>query len=386
MVDANMSGFTIKRIAALMCLAMFLICVVPVEIVPAQSGNADLSITSADITFSKDNPSSGEIITITAKVHNLGPSAATNVVVSFSVGSAPIPPTKTIPAIPALDAKDAAHQYPTTVPGTFVIKVSVTGDQSDPNTADNTAERSLTVGSVVPTVNVTASLSSDTINSKDPFKVNGTAKMGTEPVNGGDVTIQIVQNGYTCSTKTKTDGTFESIMAGPTDQGVYSIKVTVTNGAVSGSTQINLTVLEADLTVTKFTYKPTSPKEDDTVVMTIGVQNLGNGTARNVTFQVKMDSVVVLDKKLGAMSNGQTITVTYNWKAKKGSHTFDATVDPSNNITEINENNNAYAQQTITVKAKDKKPGPSFEAGIFIAAVLVVLFVMGNGKGRNRKP
>jgi subtilase family serine protease len=86
------------------------------------------------------------------------------------------------------------------------------------------------------------------------------------------------------------------------------------------------------------------------------------------------------------MSNGQTITVTYNWKAKKGSHAFDATVDPSNNITEIKEDNNAFAQQTIVVKAKDKKPGPSFEAGVFIAAVLVVLFVMGNSKGRNRKP
>ena len=375
-----MSGLRIKKIVALMSFAMFLTCLVPISIIPAQAANADLSVTSADITFSKDNPSSGEMITITAKVHNLGPSAATNVVVSFNVGSAPLLPAKTIATIPAQDAKDAAHQYLTSLPGTFVIKVTITSDQSDPNTNDNTAERSLTVGSVVPTVNVTASLSSDTINSKDPFKVNGTARLGSEPVNGGDVTIQIVQNGYTCTTKTKTDGSFESVMAGPTDQGVYTIKVTVATGAVSGSTQLNLTVLEADLTITKFTPKPASPKEGETVQITIGVQNLGNGTARNVTFVLKMDSVVVLDKKLGDMTNGQTQNVVYNWKAKKGSHTFDAVVDPSNNITEIKEDNNAFAQQTITVKAKANKPGPSFEAGVFVIAIVVVLFVMGKGR------
>ena len=381
-----MSGITIKKFAALISLVMFLACLVPVGIVSAQAGNADLSLTSADITFSKDNPSSGEMITITAKVHNLGPSAATNVVVSYSVGSAPLLPTKTLAAIPASDAKDAAHQYLTTVPGTFVIKVSVTSDQSDPNTADNTAERSLTVGSVVPTVNVTASLSADTINSKDPFKVNGTAKLGTTPVDNGDVTIQIVQNGYTCSTKTNSDGTFESIMAGPTDQGVYTIKVTVTSGAVSGSTQLNLTVLESDLTVTTFTYTPKPPTEGNTVTIKIGVQNLGNGTAKNVTFQLKIDNVVALEKKIGDMSNGQALTVTYTWKAKKGSHTFDAMMDPSNNITESKEDNNAFAQQTISVKAKSNKPGPSFEAAVFIAAIVVALIVIGSKKGRNRKP
>jgi hypothetical protein len=375
-----MSGLKIGKIAAVLSFAMFLTCLVPTSIVPAQAANADLSITSADITFSKDNPSSGEMITITAKVHNLGPSAATNVVVSFNVGSAPLLPTKTIATISMSDAKDAAHNYLTSIPGTFVIKVTVTSDQSDPNTADNTAERSLTIGSVVPTVNVTASLSSNIINSKDSFKVNGSANLGSTPVNGGDVTIQIVQNGYTCTTKTNTDGTFESVMAGPTDQGVYTIKVTVTSGAVSGSTQLNLTVLEADLTITKFTPKPTSPKESDTVQITIGVQNIGNGTARNVTFVLKMDNVVVLDKKLGDMTNGQTQNVVYNWKAKKGSHTFDAIIDPSNNITEIKEDNNAFAQQTITVKAKSNKPGPSFEAGVFIIAIVVVLFVMGKGR------
>ena len=380
-----MSGLTRKRIAALMCLSMLLVCLVPVEIIPAQAANADLSITSADITFSKENPSSGEDITITINVHNQGPAAATNVVVSFFVGPSPLPPTKTITAIPSLDAKTATHQYLTTVPGSFVIKATVAGDQTDPNTGDNTAERTLIVGSVVPTMNVTATLTPNTIDSKDSFKVNGSAKVGTTPVNGGDVTIEISPSQYTCSTKTSSDGSFEAIMAGPTDQGVYSIKVTVAEGTVSGSTKMNLTVEQSDLTVTSFTYTPKSPKEDDTVVMKIGVKNVGNGTAKNVSFQLKMDSVVILDKNLGEISSSQTVTVTYNWKAKKGSHAFDAMVDPNNNITEINENNNAFAQQTINVAAKAKKPGPSFEAGVFIVAVLAVLFVMGRGKGRNRK-
>ena len=59
-----MSGLTIRKVSALMSLVMFLACLVPVELVPAQAGNADLSITSADITFSKDNPSSGAPLVI----------------------------------------------------------------------------------------------------------------------------------------------------------------------------------------------------------------------------------------------------------------------------------------------------------------------------------
>jgi hypothetical protein len=381
-----MSSHIMTKLTALMALVTFLGCVVPLEMVSAQGQSADINLTSADITFSKDHPSSGEIITITAKIHNRGPSAATNVVVSFNVSNLPLPPTKTIATIVPTGAQDTTHQWPTTLPGTFTIKVSAKADQSDPDSSNNQAERTITVGTVVPTINVTATISPDTIESKDPFTVNGTALMGTTPVNGGDVKVEVVQNGYANQTKTKSDGSFEVVMAGPTGQGLYNIKVTVSQGAVSGSTQVNLTVLQPDMTITTFKYTPKDPIEGDVVKFTIGVQNLGNGTAKGVMFQLKIDVVVVLDKDEGDFSNGQTKTVEYSWKSKKGSHSVIATVDVNNTIEEIKEDNNVYPTQTVTVKAKSGgKPGPSFEAPLFVVAVIVVFLIMRNGRFKVRK-
>jgi len=375
-----------SKTTALMTVLFMVLSMVPVQPVPAQGQNADVNLTSADITFSKDHPSSGEIITITAKIHNNGPSAATNVVVSFNVSNIPLPPTKTIATIAPTGAQEVTHQWPTTVPGTFTIKVSAKADTSDPDMSNNQAERAITVGTVVPTINVTATIYPDTIQSKEPFTVNGTAVMGTTPVNGGDVKVQIVQNGYANQSKTKSDGSFEVVMTGPTGQGVYNVKVTVTQGAVTGEADLNLTVLQPDMTITTFKYTPTDPTEGDTVKFTMGVQNLGNGTAKAVRFQLKIDDVVALDKDLGDFSNGQTKSVEYSWKAKKGSHSFAATVDTNNTIEEINENNNAWPTQTVSVKAKSGgKPGPSFEAPVFVVAVLVVFLVMSNRRFGRRK-
>lgn len=386
MVGTVMTPYLFSRFAVPLMVMMMFLTLVPVGQVPAQGNNADINLTSADITFSKDHPASGEVITITARIHNSGPSAATNVVVSFNVSNIPLPPTKTIATITPLNAQDAAHQWITTVPGTFTIRVSARAEQSDPDMSNNQAERTITVGSVVPTINVTATLSSDTIQSKQSFTVNGTATMGATPVSGGTVKVEIVQNGYANQTTTKSDGTFEVLMAGPTGQGSYNVKVTVSQGAVNGQTQLNMTVLQPDMTITTFKYNPQSPIEGETVKFSIGVQNLGNGTTKSVMFQLKVDDELALDKDLGEFSAGQTKTVEYSWKAKKGSHTFAPLVDANNTIEEIREDNNAFATQTVSVKAKgSNNPGPSFEAPVFIIAVLIIFLIMRNGRFKGRK-
>jgi subtilase family serine protease len=360
--------------------------IVSVGPVDAQGQGADIFLTSADITFSNDNPSTGSKVTITVKVHNDGPSAASNVVVEFMASNIPLPPSKTITAIPAFQSQDTTHTWYATVPGTYTIKVTATADQSDPNQANNQAERSITVGTIVPTINVTASLSPDEIQSKHTFLVNGSAEMGGAPLTGGAVKVEILQNGYANETTTGNDGTFSAIMTGPTGQGTYDVKVSVTQGTVTGTTQLNLTVLQPDVTITTFKISPKDPTEGDTVTVTVGIQNIGNGTAEKVLFQLKVDDVLSCEKSLGDLSNGQTTSPICKWKAKKGSHSFSASVDPNNTIEEITESNNAYATQTISVKAKETKPGPSFEAGVFILAVLVIFLVMRNNNGRNRKP
>jgi subtilase family serine protease len=371
-----------KKIALL---AISVILISLAEPVLAQGQTADLSLTSADITFSKDSPTTGEPVTINVKVHNNGPAVATNVVLDFTVSNIPLPPSKTIASIQPLQAGNANHSWVAPPPATYTIKVTVHGDQTDPIMTDNVAERTITVGTPVPTINVTATLSPNTIESKGLFWVNGTAKMGTTPVNGGDVKVEIVQNGFANESKTSTTGNFSVSMYGPAGEGKYNVKVTVKQGAVSGQTTLNLTVLQPDLNISKVTYSPKDPTEDDTVRIVVTVVNLGSGSAKAVTFQLKIDNAVALEKNLGNFAACQTQSVTYNWKAKKGNHDFAAVVDQNNTIEEIKENNNV-GTTSITVKAKEKKPGPSFEAPLFIVSVLVIFLVMRNGRERNRKP
>lgn len=370
------------RLVMISVLIMMVISLVPVVPAGGQAGQADLSVSPADITFSNDSPDSGEVVTIEVTVHNAGPAAATNVVVGFYMDGLIIPPTKSIGAIQAGSTGETSHQWMTPIPGEYTIGVSVEADQGDPDIANNEAERNITVGTVVPTIIVTADLGPSTIQSKAPFWANGTAEMGGEPVNSGIVKVEVVTEGISNESVTSSDGTFAVMVPGPVRQGGYEIKVTVTQGVAIGETILNLTVLQPDVTITTFSFNPSSPRAGDNVKVKVGVQNLGNGTAKAVKFILNIDGELAFEKDLGDLSNGQTQVVIYNWKAKKGSHTFQAVLDPDDTIEEYDEDDNKRLEDLEVRKAKDDEPTPSFEALVFVMAVTVIFLLLRNGKGR----
>jgi subtilase family serine protease len=352
--------------------------------VGGQAQSSDLKVTSADISFSNDSPESGEIINIDVRVQNLGPSAASNVVVTFSVSGVPLPPTKTIAAIPSGGSGQTSHQWITPLAGTYTIRVTVDGDQDDPVTDNNMAEKNITVGPAVPTITVSAEAEPDTIQSEGLFWVNGSAEMGGEPVNGGDVDVQITETGTGNTSVTNSDGTFAVHVRGPVEQRHYEVRVSVTMGAVTGSTTLNITVLQPDLQVNTLTITPADAKEGDSVKVRIGVQNIGNGTAKAVKVALNLDDQFEKEFELGDLVNGQTQSLTYSWKAKTGSHSFQVVADPDDSIDEIKENNNMKAE-TIEVKKKEEKPTPSFEMVLFIISVVVLFMLMRNGDGYRSK-
>lgn len=378
-------GRTILTIMVTFYLISSFLFVTPVM---AQS-QADLSISPGDISFSNDQPASGEIISIEVTVHNLGPSAATNIEVDWFVEGVPLPPSKTIATIQPGSSGKASHQWATPLPGEYTIRVQANADQSDPESGNNEAQRNITVGTVVPTIIVEAEPSSDTLQSKQTFWVNGTAEMNGEPINGGDVKVEIIQTGVSNTNTTASDGTFTVEMTAPVEQGIYEIKATVTQQAVNGEEIFNVTVFQPDLKITTFTFDGKEPdqfkaKAGQNVKVKVGFQNIGNGTAKDVVFQLKVDGEVATTKDdLGDFAAGRTYSVTYVWKAKRGSHNFQAALDPDDTIEEMSEANNMEAK-AIEVKKSDE-PSPSFEIVLFIMAIVVIFITMRNGNGGRRK-
>jgi len=372
-------SLSVRLTSALVPLLM-IITVLSIVPVGGQGQDADLAISPSDITFSNDNPESGEVINIDVKVHNLGPAAASNVQVAFYVSSVPLPPSKTIAAIPTGTSGDTSHQWITPLSGTYTIRVTVSGDQGDPVADNNMAETNITVGPAVPTITVEAEPDPDTIQSKAWFWVNGSADMNGEPVNGGDVDVEIMDTGTGNQSVTNSDGTFAVHVEGPLQQRTYEVRVTVTLGVTSGQTTINITVLQPDLQINTITLTPKEPKEDDNVKVKVGLQNIGNGTARNVKVILNIDEQMAKEWVVGDLVNGQTTALTYTWKAKKGSHSFQVVADPDGTIEEGSENNNMKAE-TIEVKKKDDKPTPSFEVVLFMMSVIVIFLLMRNGNG-----
>jgi hypothetical protein len=245
------------------------------------------------------------------------------------------------------------------------------------------------VGTVVPTIIVEAEPSSDPLQSNQIFWVNGSAEMNGEPINGGAVKVEVIQTGASNTNTTSSDGTFTVEMIAPVEQDIYEIRVTVTQQAVNGDKIFNVTVFQPDLKITTFTFDGKEPdqvkaKAGKSVKVKVGFQNIGNGTAKDVVFQLKVDGEIATTKDdLGDFAAGRTYSVTYVWKAKKGSHNFQAILDPDDTIEEIREDNNLEAK-AIEVKKSDE-PSPSFEIVLFILAIVVIFLTLRNGNGGRRK-
>jgi hypothetical protein len=389
MIDDRTGGLSMKvksryggrfKLTRMVVLFLFVSSVFIVAPACGQGQEADLSVSPSDIEFSNDNPETGEIVIIDVTVHNLGPSIATNVNVNFYLMGAPLPPSKSIAQIVAGSTGETSHQWVATIPGVYSIGVSVSSDQDDPVPGNNEAERNITVGTAAPTITVTATASPEVIQSKAMFWVNGSAEMNGEPVDGGEARAEVVGQGIVNTSTTAADGTFAIHIQAPTDQSNYDVQVSVTL-TVTGSTMLNITVLQPDMAVNTLTFTPEKDvRAGDNVKIRVGIQNLGNGTAKGVKVILKIDEQEVKTWDEGDLVNGQTKALTYVWKAQKGSHSFQATVDPGDTIEEIQEDNNNKAA-TLDVKKKKDEPTPSFEVALFLLSVVVLFFLMRNGNG-----
>jgi hypothetical protein len=108
----------------------------------------DLAISSSDITFSKRKVQGGDVVTINAKIHNLGTGAASNVEVQFIVDGVEIGRT-TVPSIPAGGSATTSFLWGSMkqLQGTHTVTVTADPDDDIEETSEtnNSASRQVQV-------------------------------------------------------------------------------------------------------------------------------------------------------------------------------------------------------------------------------------------------
>ncbi|MFH1462636.1 MAG: CARDB domain-containing protein [bacterium] len=82
------------------------------------------------------------------------------------------------------------------------------------------------------------------------------------------------------------------------------------------------------------------PISRETVSFTAHIKNKGNDASGNFDYEWKIDGIVQDSRTIDSITSGEEITSSLNWAWQNGSHLIEFTVDKSNKISEVSENNN----------------------------------------------
>ena len=148
-----------------------------------------------------------------------------------------------------------------------------------------------------------------------------------------------------------------------------------------------------DLSVSadSMSYSPFDPtsyqmNETDVTNIYIVVRNLGRGSASNFVVRVYDRETPIWNSTISLLEGqGGSTVVRFNWKPLEGSHILRFEVDPDNLIMELDENNNHFTIQEVTIgPAPPAPPTPAEEADsivgllpyIIIPIILALLIIL----------
>jgi len=347
----------------------------------------DLSITPADITFNPATPTADDPITISAIIRNKGEASAENVTVDIYEGDPSSGGIKlgasVFPAISAGSSVsfEVTSSFPLGGHSIYVI-VDDANSIEEGNEKNNSAIKLLQVG--VGFVDLSIDKNDIVFNPNYPSEGNMvTIIAGIK--NNGEKEIQNVpvkfflNNPATGGTQLGPEITIPLILAKATenvsviwdtaghaaDNDIYvlvdpshiiyesdeynnmafrSIRIAVTDGP-------DLTLSSNDIR-----FIPSSPNTGETVTLTASIRNVGSQDAANVPVEFSLGNPNIHGTLIIGMQtipfiakgNSANAQITWNSAGFSGIYNLHANVDSSNEIPEINENNNtAYTALEI---------------------------------------
>lgn len=358
-------------------------------VVVAENGRQFPDLIPEDISFSDDTPMDGDLITIYANISNVGDIDAENVVVMFedSFGGPPeVIGYYTIASIPQGETEQAYIDWIATPAGKHKIIVTVDPDDNiteiDENNNQLNAEIDVSPAGNLPDLTLTSDdITYDPLKPSEGTEVTITAVIHNDgSADASDVLVRF-EDDYG-GTHTIGEDTIANIPAGGTGTaeitwtaiGVGSHTITVTadpENDIEEEDEGNnwaskvIDVLEGelpDLTVANITFSDNNPTEGDVIWIYANITNIGDGSASDVVVYFEdrygPQNTPIGYTNIAYIDGGETEQTQIEWTAEPdGRHTIFVYVDPADNITEENEDNN-YATQNIDVI---QGPAPDLE-------------------------
>ncbi|MEM0449590.1 MAG: CARDB domain-containing protein [Methanomassiliicoccales archaeon] len=342
----------------------------------------EFKIEPSDISYTPLNPKEGDIVTVSAKVSNLGNKDAEYVQIRFLLEGYNLG-TVIIPRLPA-GLKDEAILNCNCLEGTFELRVIVDPENQfeEPNETDNSALIYLTV---LPKPEIFPDLAIDSNNitwSPSIIHKNDVVIFTAKIVNVGKILVNDVKVEFQINNQY-----YDYCWTGQILPGEFFIVQTDWNTNIVGNYTLTIIIdpypkqlneeridnnqaslafsvfpentFKPDLMINNATViiQPASPKMGQVVIFTAIVSNLGDITADmvQVTFYVD-DLLLGSPLTIPQIGPGETIDITTAWTAAIGERMLKVKIDEIEVIKELNESNNVVIKYFIVYPPFSTKP------------------------------
>ena len=339
-----------------------------------QTDLADLEITEQNISFAPQAPLSGNQVTITATINNIGKLDANGVKVEFfngdpRLGGTSLCNAQTIDVVAGGVAVVTGNFIATDMVGTQQIVIFIDRDNAvqENSKANNVAAKLLSIGGL-PDLQVTTN--DITLSNPNPQAFETVDliitihNIGNESVT--NVPVQIFDN-----SKELASLTLEGVNAGSSNKAIittgftaesHEIRVVVAT-AVNETHEANNSAVRsftieaepekpADIAIESIVTNPFTPLSTEPATITVNLVNLGGvdiSTAFNVVLSV--DGAAVGTITVPQLLKGQRASLSFeNLTLAAGERTITATADGANAVTEDTNRANNTLTKTVTVK------------------------------------
>ncbi|MCK4862902.1 MAG: hypothetical protein KAS25_01335 [Dehalococcoidales bacterium] len=131
------------------------------------------------------------------------------------------------------------------------------------------------------------------------------------------------------------------------EPGIHSIQITadidnrVTEvDETNNNKEMDFSAMAPDLIIEDISWLMDYPLISDDVTFTITIKNQGSDTASGSQLMYSIDELSDVYKDIGPIPEGETSTVTFNSILESGPHTINASIDPDDEVSELEETNN----------------------------------------------
>ncbi len=308
-----------------------------------------------EISWSPQNPSKNDIVSINATVKNHGTGRAdANHIAYFIDGE-----LKTTIQVSALEAGASAN---------ITFNLTATSDKHNIKTIidyynnvteinEDNNEKTADFSTLVPDLVVT-----DITWSPDDAAVGDTVTFSVTIKNQGAGRSEKVHTSCYIDGKFVASPDAPEIIAGDTSTltfpwvatgGSHSVSFTADfDNMLAETTKDNnkltttIAIIPPDLLIPSVSWSPANFSIGDTVTFSVNITNQGSGSAENFFITYYLDDDLLTSNIVGRLDSDASVNKTCTWKAVNGRHVFKAVVDYNKAITEDNEDNNEF---TITV-------------------------------------